>query len=106
MVRQFPADLRPYPRLQVEVIDVLPPHADDNINLLLEGKQARFCLFNIYRPRSGVTDPRMITVSEFKKLSPMSVAERYAADLGIEFDDDMTAMFNEAIARTTDDQRK
>ncbi len=106
MVRQFPADLPAYLRLQVEVSDFLPPHADDEINLLLEGKQARFCLFNITRPRSGGADPRMITVSEFKKLSPLSVAERYAADLGIEFDDDMTAMFNEAIARTTDDQRK
>lgn len=106
MVRQFPADIPAYLRLQVEVSDFLPPHAADEINTLLEGKEARFCLFNITRPQNSSNDPRMITVSEFKKLSPLSVAERYASDLGIEFDDEMIKMFNEAHARTTDDQRK
>lgn len=106
MVRQFPADLPAYLRLQVEVTDFLPPHANDEINAMLEGKEARFCLFNITRPHAGTSDPKMITVSEFKNLSPESVAQRYASDIGTAFDDDMANMFNEALARAIGDRHK
>ncbi|MDE6304258.1 MAG: exonuclease subunit SbcD [Paramuribaculum sp.] len=57
MVRQFPADLPAYLRLQVEVTDFLPPHAADDINALLEGKEARFCLFNVTRPHADANHP-------------------------------------------------
>ena len=46
-----------------------------------------------------------MSVQEFKPEEPIGIAERYAEDLGNEFDDDMKEMFNETLAALKDEER-
>ena len=46
-----------------------------------------------------------MSVEEFKTETPIGIAERYAEDLGFDFDSDMKELFNETLAALKDEER-
>ena len=46
-----------------------------------------------------------MSVQEFKTEEPIEIAERYAEDLGIDFDSDMKELFSEALAALKEEER-
>lgn len=101
----FPDDIPAYIRLNVEVEDFLPVEANAEANTLTEGKQCRFCHINAKRKSIKQADAKVLTVQEFQSEEPIDIARRYAEDMGITFDDEMTALFNETIRMITADTR-
>jgi len=47
-----------------------------------------------------------MSVQEFKTEKPIDIAERYAEDIGVEFDDDMKELFKETLALLKEEERK
>lgn len=100
MARSFPAERECYLRLNAEVEDYLPVNAREEALAALEGKAAKFCLINSRRtPRvNGSTQSRGLTVSEFRAMSPLDIAEDYARRIDLPLDDDLTLMLKQVIA--------
>ena len=94
-----------YIRLNVEVDDFLPVEANAEAQLICEDKKCRFCVINSHRVKNNQREAKVMSVQEFKTEEPIGIAERYAEDLGIEFDDDMKEMFNETLAALKDEER-
>ena len=46
-----------------------------------------------------------MSVQEFKAEEPIGIAERYAKDLGKEFDNDLKELFNETLAALKEEER-
>lgn len=46
-----------------------------------------------------------MSVQEFKTEEPIGIAERYAEDMGIEFDSDLKELFNETLAALKEEER-
>jgi len=97
LLEQFPADIPAYIRLNVEIEDFLPVEAHTEAVSLADGKQCQFCYINAKRKAINQTEAKILTVQEFQSEEPIEIAKRYAEYLGIEFDEEMTAMFNEAM---------
>lgn len=91
---KLPEDLDAYIRLNVETDGFLPFDANEQIEAALSGKKCRFCILNTRRKSSSEpTEMTEFTVSEFRNLAPAGLAERFCADTGIEFDEDMRSLF-------------
>lgn len=97
LLGQFPDDIRAYIRLNVEIEDFLPVEANAEAASLTEGKQCRFCYINAKRKTASQSETRILTVQEFQEEEPIEIAKRYTEYAGISFDEDMAAMFNEAL---------
>lgn len=97
LLRQFPDDLPAYIRLNVEIDDFLPVAANAEADSLTKGKRCRFCCINAKRKAVSQTQTNALTVQEFQAQEPIEIARRYAEYAGIGFDEDMAAMFNEAL---------
>lgn len=105
LLADFPADIPAYIRLNVEVEDFLPVEAHAEANMLTNGKQCRFCHINAKRKLGKQADIKVLTVHEFKTEEPIDIAKRYAEDMGISFDEEMAALFNETLEMITADSR-
>lgn len=98
MLCAFPDDMEAYIRLNVKVDRSLPPQAHQEALRVAEGKLCRFCLINAVREARGDAGVRRsMTVSEFRSVSPLELAERYAEAVGEEFDDSMRGMFRSVV---------
>ena len=86
-----------YIRLNVEVDDFLPAGANAEAAQMVKGKKCRFCFINARRRERERTASTGLTVSEFRRESPLSLVRRYAADKGISFDDDLAELFESLI---------
>lgn len=106
LLEQFPGDNEAYIRLNVEVDDFLPVEANAEASLICEGKKCRFCVINTHRLNTGGRTARGMSVQEFKTEAPIDIARRYAADLGIEFNDDLQELFNETLAALSEEDRQ
>ena len=106
LLAEFPDDIPAYIRLNVEVEDFLPLEAQAEAVLLTEDKQCRFCCINTRRRAARRAEEKTLTVEEFQAEAPIDIARRYAEDLGLDFDDDMQAMFNEAMELVTVEERE
>lgn len=95
LLKDFPADIPAYIRLNVEIEDFLPVEANQEANNLVKDKACRFCLINAKRKQHSQAQQKTMTVQEFQAESPIDIARRYAEDSGIEFDEDMADMFKE-----------
>ena len=93
----FPDDIPAYIRLNVEIDDFLPVGANAEAASLTKEKQCRFCCINAKRKTAGQTEAKVLTVQEFQSEEPIEIARRYAEYEGINFDEDMQAMFNEVL---------
>lgn len=99
MLGEFPDDMDAYIRLSVKADGTLPPQAHQEALRVAQGKACRFCLINAVRERTGdAGERRMMTVTEFRAVSPLELAGRYAADVGEEMDERMKKMFASVAA--------
>lgn len=105
LLENYPDDIEAYIRLNVQVDDFLPVEANAEAHMICEGKRCRFCIINSRRLKKNRREAKVMSVQEFKTEEPIGIAERYAADLGIEFDNDMKALFNETLAALKDEER-
>lgn len=106
LLEGFPNDIEAYIRLNVEVDNFLPVEANAEALLLTEGKKCRFCVINTHRLKKDSREAKVMSVQEFKTEKPIDIAERYAEDIGVEFDDDMKELFRETLALLKDEERK
>lgn len=93
----YSAEIQSYIRLNVEMEDFLPPTANSDAQALTANKNCRFCLINAKRKVLPGTRSNTLTVREFQEQEPIDLARRYAKDIGIEFDKEMTDMFKTAL---------
>lgn len=105
LLENYPNDIEAYIRLNVEVDDFLPVEANAEANLICEDKKCRFCVINSRRLKKNRREAKVMSVQEFKTEEPIGIAERYAEDLGIEFDKDMKELFNETLAALKEEER-
>ena len=105
LLEGFPNDIEAYIRLNVEVDNFLPVEANAEALILTEGKKCRFCIINTHRLKKDRREAKVMSVQEFKTEKPIDIAERYAEDIGVEFDDDMKELFRETLALLKDEER-
>ena len=105
LLGKFPNDIPAYIRLNVEIDDFLPVEANAEAANLTEGKQCRFCYINAKRKTANQTEAKVLTVQEFQSEEPIEIAKRYAEYAGINFNEEMEAMFNEAMNMVANDAR-
>ena len=97
LLADFPDDVEAYIRLNVEVENFLPAEANNEAHMLTKNKKCKFCLINVKRKESSQSDIKTMTVQEFQAEHPIDIAKRYAKDKGIDFTEDMEAMFKEVL---------
>lgn len=105
LLRDFPDDIPAYIRLNVRIDDFLAADSMAQALSVVTGKACRVCHINAVRPQVSAGSTKMMSVSDFKTRQPIEIARSYAADTGRAFDDDMEAMFNEALAAVMEDER-
>jgi exonuclease SbcD len=105
LLGQFPDDIPAYIRLNIEIEDFLPVEANAEAASLMKGKQCRFCYINAKRKAASQSETKILTVQEFQEEEPIEIAKRYAEYVGISFDEDMTAMFNEVMEMVNSELR-
>ena len=105
LLQQFPDDIPALIRLNVEVETFLPTEATSEVARLVEGKQCKCCNINSKRKESSQSDVKVMTVQEFQAEKPIEIAKQYAAYTGIEFNEEMTSMFNEVLDMVANDTR-
>ena len=105
LLKKYPNDIEAYIRLNVEVDDFLPVEANAEALLICEDKKCRFCVINSRRLKKNRREAKVMSVEEFKTETPIGIAERYAEDLGVEFNSDMKELFNETLAALKDEER-
>ena len=105
LLRDFPADILAYVRLNVRVTDFLPADAMAQALRECDEKSCRICHINTVREKTVTGEKPVMSVSDFKECLPIEIARRYASDIGMEFGDEMTAMFNEVLAAVNEDER-
>lgn len=106
LLRNYPSDIPAYIRLNVLIEDFLPVEANAEVAVLIDGKQCRFCYINTHRPAELHSHNSGLTVQEFQSEKPIDIARRYADDLGITFDPEMVALFNEVMDKLSIDSRE
>ena len=95
LLENFPDDIPAYIRLNIEIEDFLPAEANQEAANLTKEKNCRFCLIHTQRKQKERGSQKAMTVQEFQAESPIDIARRFAEDSGIEFDEDLTEMFQE-----------
>ena len=105
LLKNFPDDIPAYIRMNVEIDDFLPVEAQAEAVSLVEGKQCHVCHINAKRKTSNQTEAKVLTVQEFQEEKPIEIAKQYANYGGINFDEEMTDMFNEIVNLVNDDAR-
>ena len=104
LLKNYPADIPAYIRLNVEVDDYLPANAKETAAALTQGKQCCLCHINARRRIEGQDRVRVMTVQEFKAEDPIAIARLYANEEGVVFDDDMEAMFKEVVSLVAEEE--
>lgn len=105
LLENYPNDIEAYIRLNVEIDDFLPVEANAEALMICEEKKCRFCVINSRRLKKNRREAKAMSVQEFKTEEPIGIAERYAEDMGIEFDCDLKELFNQALAALRDEER-
>lgn len=100
LLADYPDDIPAYIRLNVQVSDFLPPDAQQDARQICSHKRCRFCYIKVSRPTIVADDTSVaLTLEQFQEELPIDIARRYAQDTGVEFTDELAAMFNEALAQ-------
>jgi len=105
LLSEFPDDISAYIRLNVEIENFLPVEANAEAANLVKEKQCRFCCINAKRKVVGRNDDKVLTVQEFQSEEPIEIAKRYAEYEGIDFDEEMQAMFKEIMNMVENDSQ-
>lgn len=105
LLKKFPDDIPAYIRLNVEIDDFLPVEAQAEATSLVKEKQCHVCHINAKRKTINQTEAKVLTVQEFQAEQPIEIAKQYANYEGINFDEEMTDMFNEIVNLVNNDAR-
>ena len=105
LLKKFPDDIPAYIRLNVEIDDFLPVEAQAEATSLVKEKQCHVCHINAKRKTINQTEAKVLTVQEFQAEQPIEIAKQYANYEGINFDEEMTGMFNEIVNLVNNDAR-
>lgn len=105
LLKKYPDYIPAYIRLNVEIDDFLPVEAQAEAASLVKGKQCHVCHINAKRKTINQTEAKVLTVQEFQAERPIEIAKQYANYEGINFDEEMTDMFNEIVNLVNDDAR-
>lgn len=105
LLEAFPGDSPAYLRLNVEVKDFLPPTAMQRAQQAIEGKQCSLLNINARKAVSERVASVAMTVQEFQAEAPIDIAARYAADRGLDFDDDLRELFREVVELVNNEER-
>lgn len=99
LLEEYPADKDVYIRLNVKADELLSPVATSEAAMLCKDKKAKFCVVNLIKgeTNTAATTQRGLRVEEFRQLSPIEIAERYAAERGLPFDDELKSLFNDVV---------
>lgn len=103
MLKKFDPESPAYIRLNVTADETLPSDASWLADKATADKKCRFCIVKITRKKREISDAEAISGEEFRRLDPMEVARRFAADTGREFTTDMEELFAEAVRRLDSD---
>ena len=106
LLKDYPADIPAYIRLNVEVDDYLPANAKETAIALTKEKKCTLCHINAKRKSEGTSEERSMTVQEFKAEDPIEIARLYAKEENVNFDEEMEAMFKEVVHLVAEDERK
>ena len=105
LLEQFPDDNEAYIRLNVEIDHTLPVEANAEAMMIAENKKCRFCLINTKRTATKNRETTYMSVQEFRAEEPIDIAEKYAEDMGVEFDSDMKRLFKETLDALEEEKR-
>lgn len=105
LLKKFPDNIPAYIRLNVEIDDFLPVEAQAEATSLVKEKQCHVCHINAKRKTINQTEAKVLTVQEFQAEQPIEIAKQYANYEGINFDEEMTDMFNEIVNLVNNDAR-
>ena len=105
LLEAFPKDDQAYIRLNVEVDDYLPKSALEDAKTILRDTPVKFTYINSRRKQAATGSQKSVTVSEFQAMNPLTVAEMFCRDRGIEFDEDLKKLFREAEAQVNSEER-
>ena len=105
-LRDYPDDIPSYIRLNVAIDDFLPAEAFMDAVALTQNKQCRFCSINARRNTTRQSDATTLSVQEFQSEEPIEIVKKYFGDSGFGFDDELEAIFNEALAMVKEEERK
>ncbi len=96
-LKKFDSPLPSYIRLNVSRDEAVPADADIIATQICENAGHRFCTLNYppadYSAPGGVH--RAMTIEEFKMLSPDVLADLYAEEFGLDYDDELRGLFRE-----------
>lgn len=95
-----------YIRLNVEVGDFLPVEANAEATKMTESKKCLFCHINAKRKEGGRRTEKVLSIQELQSEAPIDIAKRYAEDLCISFDEEMTSVFNDVLQLINEDSSK
>lgn len=105
LLRDFPDNIPAYIRLNVENENFLPVEANLEANNLTKEKECYFCYINAKRKSTQQTETKDLSIQEFQKESPINIAQRYAEDTGITFDNEMIELFKETVKMVEEQSR-
>ena len=105
LLLDFPDNIPAYIRLNVEVNDFLPIEANAEAHALTQNKKCRFCHIQVQKKAARQFEERILTVQEFQAENPLNIAQQYAEDCGITFDEEMKSLFNDVIKMIENDER-
>lgn len=106
LLQEYPDDVPAYIRLNVQVDVFLPFEAQEEAYKATKEKRCRFCCINTRRKVEQHTKERVMSVQEFQEENPLNIAQRYADDIGQDFDDELKELFNEVVRMVQNDERK
>jgi exonuclease SbcD len=106
LLEGFPKDKPAYLRLNVEVDDYLPKSAQEEAKAILKDTPVKFTYINSRRKQVADGKQKSVTVAEFQAMAPLSVAEMYARDKGIEFTDALKQLFRDAESQVKSEESK
>lgn len=107
LLAEFPDNQKAYIRLNVVIDDYLPVGAFEQAEAITRTKECIFCRINaVRRVREGEASSKTFTIQEVRELEPIDVVRKYAEQTNKVFDDEMEALFNEALAAVRDEARE
>ncbi len=104
---KFPRDIEAFVRLNILSAGPLPPSAGDDARRKTARKKCEVCHINVRYTGDDADDEirRGMTVDQLREASPVEVAARYAASVGMELDRELfEEIFRELTVKDPDDE--
>lgn len=106
LLEDFPNQEKAYIRLNISQEKPLLPGAFEEAQAAIKEKACNLCQINFKKTENvGDKNERSFTLTEFQEEDPVSIARRYIASQGGEFDKEMVEMFQEVMDMVKEERR-